>query len=160
MRVFFLLALITTSATIAHAASIVAPPGSPNSASSDPFLTTTDNAQSVRYQQVYGASDFSTQGSPQYLISEIRFEGGEGSGPIDDVLPNVQIYLSTTMQSADSLSPVFGENIGLNNMLVYSGPIDWTYGSGPGGPFSFRIPLQQPFLYDWSAGNLLMEVML
>jgi hypothetical protein len=153
------LVLITASATLLRAASIISPPVAENASLSSPFLDTTNNAPSVRYQQVYGASDFGGQGSPQYLISEIRFSGGPGSGPIDFVVPNVQISFSTTARSPDSLSPVFGENIGANSVLVFSGPIDWTAGSGGGsGSFGFLVPLQQPFLYDWSAGNLLMDV--
>jgi len=155
VRIHLPLALIAASAASANAASVVSPPGVPDSSTPIPFLVTTNDARSVRYQQVYGASDFANQGSPQYLITEIHFEGGEGSGPLAVTLPDVQIFFSTTARSPDSLSPVFANNLGPNNTLVYSGLIDWTSGSGP---FAFHIPMQRPFLYDWNAGNLLMEV--
>jgi hypothetical protein len=139
-----------------RAASIISPLAAENASISSPFLDTTNNAPSVRYQQVYGASDFAGQGSPQYLITEIRFSGGPGSGPIDFVLPNIQIYFSTTARSPDSLSPVFGENIGANSVLVYSGQLRLVRQGFES--FGFHVSFQSPFLYDWNAGNLLMDV--
>jgi hypothetical protein len=152
MRIVVLAALSAATAMIPHAATIGSPPGSINSDTPTPFLVTTDFTQSVQYQQVYGAEDFAREGSPAYLITEISFAGS--AAPV--IIPNVQIYFSTTQASVDSLSPVFANNLGPNNTLVYSGRIDWTTGSG--GSFAFRIPLQQAFRYDWSVGNLLMEV--
>jgi hypothetical protein len=150
------LVLITASATLLRAASIISPPVAENASLSSPFLVTTNNAPSVRYQQVYGASDFAGQGSPQYLITELQFAGGPGSGPIDFVLPNVQIYFSTTARSPDSLSPVFGENLGANSVLVYSGQLHLIRQGFE--PFGFHVSFQTPFLYDWNVGNLLMDV--
>jgi len=158
VKTLFALTFIAASRTMLHAAFIPSPSVGPiNDASAIPFLTDTNGAASVRYQQVYGASDFAGQGSPAYLITEISFAAVVA--PDRTAGPNVQIFLSTTSSSVDSLSPVFANNLGPNNTLVYSGPIDWTAGSRYGhGTFAFGIPLQQPFLYTWSAGNLLMDV--
>jgi len=158
MRISFPLIAVVAAAEIAHAASIVSPrAGTLNSESSVPFLVPTNGAASVRYQQVYGASDFSYAGSPEYLITQISFTYGPSSGQIDVVLPNVQIWFSTTSRQVDSLSPVFGDNVGPNNTLVYSGQLH-LFWQQPIGDFAFHIPLQQSFLYDWRAGNLLLDV--
>jgi hypothetical protein len=147
------LILAATVATTARGASITSPRGPENTASTIPFFVDMYQAPSVRYQQVHSASDFEGQGSPQYLITEISFGGGAFG--FNGVIPNVEIRLSTTSSSVDSLSPVFGNNIGPNNTLVFAGSVDWTSGSGS---WAYRIPLQTPFLYDWSAGSLLMDV--
>jgi len=158
MRILFSLAFVVAVAEIAHAATIVSPgAGTLNSESAVPLLVPTNGAPSVRYQQVYGASDFSYAGSLEYLITQISFSSGPSSGVIDVVLPNVQIWFSTTPRQVDSLSPVFGDNVGPNNTLVYSGQLH-LFLQQPIGDFAFHIPLQQPFLYDWRAGNLLMDV--
>jgi len=158
MRIVVSLALVVAAAEIVRSASIGAPGGGPlNSESSVPFLVPTNGAPSVRYQQLCSALDFSHHGSPQYLITRISFTYGPTSGGIDVVLPNVQIWFSTTLRQVDSLSPVFADNIGPNNTLVYSGPLH-LFWQQPIGAFGFHIPLQQAFLYDWRAGNLLMDV--
>jgi len=159
MRTPWFLALLVACAEVAQPADTIVSPaaGTLNSESSVPFLVPTNGAASVRYQQVYGGSDFSFDGSPEYLITQISFGYGPSSGDIDVVLPNVQIWLSTTSRQVDSLSPVFADNLGPNNTLVYSGQLH-LFWQQPIGAFAFHIPLQQPFLYDWSAGNLLMDV--
>jgi hypothetical protein len=54
-------------------------------------------------------------------------------------------------------------NIGADERLVFSGPRDWN-ACGTGGcppnvlPFDQVIPLATPFVYDPTAGNLLLEV--
>ena len=131
--------------------------GLPNSSLGTPFTIDQNVAQSVRYQQVYGASDFGTvcnqvscspHNSP-LLITAISFGGTTNSAAITAFLPKLQIDFSTTQKAPDSLSPVFSDNVGANNKVVYSG--SWSVASG-------TLQLQQPFLYDPSMGNLLMDV--
>jgi hypothetical protein len=154
MRIQVLLFFIVVGARSAGADFVISPYASQNfSSASAPFFVDTNYATSVRYQQVYGGSDFARRGSPQYLITEIQFSPGPDSGPIDIVLPNVEINLSTTPRSVDSLSPVFGSNVGLDNTLVYSGQLHMIARAD-----GIHILLQRPFLYAWSAGNLLMDV--
>src|SRR4051812_38753814 len=64
----------------------------------DPFLFYNSRTPSVRYQQVYGSSDFLGAGggamvSGPHLITEIILSTGAGS--LDVTLNNVQIDLST-----------------------------------------------------------------
>ena len=126
-----------------------------------PFMIKAVGLTSARYQQVYGASQFSAISSNGALITQIFFR-------LDCVrkfgvarATNVQINLSTTLKAPDNLSPVFAENIGADDTVV----------SGPGevplpGPFEFGCPipfdngivLSTPFFYSPSRGNLLLDV--
>lgn len=157
MRPLLAVLLVASSVTELQSASIPSPLAVPDSAVDAPFLTPTNSGPSVRFQQVYGSSDFARFGSPEYLITELRFEGGVGSGPIDVTLANMQIFLSTTQGAPDSLSAVFANNIGADNRMVYSGPLH-LFANNIDTSYSIHIPLQQSFLYDPVAGNLLLEV--
>ena len=131
--------------------------GDGTSASSTPF-----NQTGVRFQQVYDASQFS---SVVGWIREIDFRvdaGGAGMDFLNATLSNVQISVSTTLRQPDSLSPIFADNVGLNNSIVRSGSLTI---SGrnihfPGGPNPFEIAVQftTPFFYDPAQGNLLLDV--
>jgi len=122
-----------------------------NTEGGGPFLTDRSIADSIRYQQVYRASDFTSFGSP-LRITELRFE--QVAGPNDNTLSNVQIRLSTTPRNPDALSSIFAENVGASETVVFSGSLR-LFGSGG---FTTRIPLQTPFVFDPLAGNLLMDV--
>ena len=110
----------------------------------------------VRYQQDYGASQFTATGGPM-LIKEIRFRNDADLGrPFDVILPDVQISLSTTRVAPSALSVFFARNIGPNETEVF-----------PRGPLHLRsqslgfdivIGLADPFLYNPSEGNLLMDI--
>ncbi len=71
-------------------------------------------------------------------------------------MQNIQIRLSTTTRGPDGLSSTFADNVGANEVVVYSGSLRFfdtkleTYG--------IHIALQNPFTYDYHAGNLLMDV--
>jgi hypothetical protein len=110
-------------------------------------------APSVRYQELRSASDFSSFGSP-LLITEFSLWRHPLSLPIDFTLPNVAVHFSTTTRSPVEISRVFAENIGANETTVLSGPLHLV---DTGGEYGIRIPLQTPFLYDPSQGNLLMD---
>jgi hypothetical protein len=117
-----------------------------------PFFTTSSQTPGVRYQQIYGSGDFLSHGASQYLITELAF--GVSGGDLV-TLSNMQINLSTSAKVPDGLSSTFGENVGPDDAVVYSGrlPVD-----GVGTSFNFHIPLQHPFLYDANAGSLLLDV--
>jgi len=120
-----------------------------------PFLWFTNQAPSIRYQQVYGSSDFNLflgPGSGQ--ITQISFD--TGAGALNVTLPNVQISLSTTARAPDGLSTTFSDNVGADSTVVFSGALHLS--SSGLGSYEVRIPLQQSFNYDWRAGNLLLDV--
>jgi hypothetical protein len=115
-----------------------------------------------RYQQVFAAGEL-TDCVPSMPIAQILFRlDGRLGRPFSASYPHVTICLSTTGASPDGLSQVFAENIGLDEMIVYEGPLFLS--SMAGGPhfgprdFDIVIELQRPFAYDPSAGNLLLDI--
>jgi hypothetical protein len=118
--------------------------------------------QSMRYQQVYAASEFTAAGGP-VLITRISFRpDADWGGPFDGVLPEVQINLSTTKAGPDTLSTTFSANVGADDTMVHSGPLHLSslFSRSLSGPMDFdiNITLATPFLYDPAAGNLLLDV--
>jgi PEP-CTERM motif-containing protein len=110
---------------------------------------------SRRYQQVYNSSQFSLIASQGGYIKQIWFrEDMAPGGGAGDFLDSVQINLSITARSPDSLSPIFSENIGTIDTLVY-GPSPLQISTAIGWTI---IPLAQPFIYIPSKGNLLMDI--
>lgn len=118
---------------------------------------------SMRYQQVYNASEFEFSTQP-FLITKIRFRpDAEFGQAFSSTLLDVQINLSTTSAAADMLSTVFDENIGVDETVVFdrgalslsSAAIATPFGTQE---FDIEIDLDIPFLYNPSAGNLLLDV--
>jgi hypothetical protein len=119
-----------------------------------------DLREILREQLVYGASEF-----PPYpiIINQIHWRPDMADvGPISTTISNIQINLSTTLKGADQLSATFSENLGTNDMTVFSGAMIvicpfTTLSNGTKG-FDINLPLQTPFFYDPSKGNLLLDV--
>jgi hypothetical protein len=147
----------------ARAAYLVAPNGlASTSGDTDnrfPLLV----AGGMRYQQVFAASQFAAFGGPR-LIDEIDFRNDStGSGrAFSATIPNISISLSTTQASPDALDVTFASNIGPDATQVYSGSltISSSNAAGPGNTKAFDIAIhfQRAFLYDPSAGNLLLDI--
>ena len=152
------LSLALACARKALPASILSPRpnNTPLTGLQQPFVITRSVAASVRFQQVYAASDFQAVSPGAMEISGLAFESVFGSNPIDVTLPNVAVHLSTTSKPPDGLSGTFSDNIGADDSVVFSGSLHLVGNSGSG--FSMQIPMLQPFLYNPSAGNLLMDV--
>lgn len=116
-----------------------------------------------RYQQIYASSQFGALTGPR-LITEIRFRPDIGSivqGPYSISYADIEVNLSTTTIPPAAPSATFDDNIGTDETNVYRGPLTLAtaYTGPPTGPLDFDvvIPLQTPFLYDPSQGNLLFE---
>ena len=114
-----------------------------------------------RYQQVFGQSNFSLSGPG--LITEISFRPDATFGTsFSATLSSVMLSLSTTLAAPDALNPMFSNNIGADATVVYNGPLNLSSSfTGPvSGPKSFDISiiLQNPFSYDLTQGNLLLDV--
>jgi hypothetical protein len=115
----------------------------------------------IRYQEVYSASEFPSR---PILISELRFRPDSrlSSGPFSGQLSYVEVRFSSTLRPVGQLSLRFEENFSSDVSVVYAS--SWTIStesrSLPDGTRKFDIvlPLQIPFLYDPSKGNLLVEV--
>lgn len=119
-----------------------------------PFLWDNMQAPSIRYQQVYRNSDFTDFVQGPVMINEISFD--TSAAAINVSFANIQVDLSTTSAQPDGLSSTFSANVGHDDAMVYSGPVQLkTTGFGP---YEAHIFLQHPFFYDPAMGNLLLDV--
>src|SRR2546422_857568 len=117
-----------------------------NNANEFPFSI---GADTIRYQQVYGASEFLGVVPFGGNITAILFREDAVFGqPFSTVLPNIEIRLSTTTRGPDALSSNFSENRGSDETVVF--------GPGPASLFVGGVNLAPRFLYNPQAGNLLM----
>jgi hypothetical protein len=114
----------------------------------------------LREQTVYAASEF-----PAYpiIITEIRWRPDSiAGGPITTTISNIQVNLSTTLAQPDQLSLIFADNAGTDNTTVFSGAMNVvsSFTTLPNGTMAFDIdlPLQTPFVFDASKGNLLLDL--
>ncbi len=119
------------------------------------------NFTSMRYQQVYAASEIGLTGT----ITELRFrqDVGAGGGFGPNTIPHAIITLSSTTATPDSLSPTFALNVGPDVTTVYNGDLvlSSTSSSASPRPFDLAIPVRAPFVFDAAAGNnLLLDVTL
>jgi hypothetical protein len=113
----------------------------------------------LRHQVVYDDSLFPVE---LMRITELRLRPSARFGnAFTATISNLQINLSTTSIEPNSLSDTFTQNVGTNDTVVFQGPL--TVSSrfvGPvNGPkeFDIIIPLTNPFLYDPTRGNLLID---
>jgi hypothetical protein len=117
---------------------------------------------SMRYQQVFDASAFGQLAPGGEFITQIAFRPDAIFGDAFSTLfPDIQINLSTSLAGPDGLSTTFMDNVGADDTEVFArGPLFLS--SADTGPvprdFDIVITLTTPFLYDPSAGNLLLDV--
>jgi hypothetical protein len=115
-----------------------------------------------RMQQVYFAGDlinFDPDAITRFDRLYFRLDTPNGT-TLSGFPFDLQIRMSTTTRAVDSLSPVFAENIGVDETVVFSGSVSWSTFHQPSiSPqfFDLRIDLQQPFFYQPSMGNLLID---
>jgi hypothetical protein len=146
----------------AGAVMIVAPNGLENTeGNSNNCFPFTGCSPIDRYQQVFDSSQFAALPQPE-LITEIAIRPDAQFGTAGTVsFSNVMLSLSTTSAAPDALSSSFAANIGADATTVYSGALTLTTANtGPAaGPRDFDVVISflVPFLYDPSAGNLLLE---
>jgi hypothetical protein len=115
-------------------------------------------APSMRYQQMYDASQFGSIAAGGGYITQIAFRAASIDGAFSATLPNIQFDLSTTANT--SLSSTFADNVGANDIEVFGG--SWSFSSvgGAAGPSVFDIVLNltTPFFYNPADGNLVLDV--
>jgi hypothetical protein len=133
-----------------------------NAASEIPFNV--GPTRSARWQQVYAGSEFGGGNFAGYInVIVFRPDNATGCCGFTVTIPSVQIDLSTTSKVPDALSPVFADNVGADDKVVFDpGPLTLHSNGGPcgNGPcgFDIVIPLQHPFFYNPAAGNLLLDI--
>lgn len=153
--------LLCVSTALAQGTFRVVPPGlanvEGNSSSSDLF--TTSSRQMV---QVYSASEFGLSPGSSGLVTSVAFRlDGATAQSYSAFWPSATVYLSTTTRSPDSLSPVISDNVGADAMQVFGGTflIRATNVSLFPRFFEVQMPLNTPFWYDPSKGNLAMHIL-
>lgn len=117
------------------------------------------------FQQVFSASEFASLGAPTGRIDSIRFrlDASAGQNMVLNLSGGLEVFMSTTTRSPDGLSPTFGENESSDGEIVFmAGPnlpilANYVPGATP-QPFGLLIPLQHPFFYVPSMGNLLLSI--
>ena len=119
--------------------------------------------QTIRYQQVYAASEFAylTNIGGGWLF-DLVFRGDATNGTQVFVeMPSVQVNVSTTQRGPDQLSSVFSENLGPDDTIVRTGSLEQLLiGGHRDGPetWGFIIGFSRLFFYNPAAGNLLLDV--
>lgn len=102
----------------------------------------------TEYQQIYSSAVFASPVS----ISQLSFFKKWSIGNVQSA--TYTFRLSTTSKAMSGLSNVLSENIGLDNTEFFSGVLS---GPIPGGILTVS---GQPFYYDPSAGNLLLDILI
>ena len=137
-------------------------PTFPNGSEGNSFSTVpfSGGPDSVRFQQIFDFQGLTIAGySGPFLVSTILFreDGGRLAG-FSSQFPDFQVNLSTTTRSADGLSSVFAENAGANDTVVVPRGA-FHIGVNSGGGFTALIGFaSNPFYYDPSQGNLLLDI--
>jgi hypothetical protein len=152
--------LIVLCGSVALADVIVAPNTQAAAEGNDnnfgPFFDT-----SVRYQQVYSASQFPSTGPLSITQIAFRPDASVTNPSLFIRFDSVRIDLSTTSRTPGTLSTVFANNVGANNTTVFDSFLFInTPVTGPAaGPKNFIVTFTlSPFTYDPSLGNLLLDV--
>lgn len=111
-----------------------------------------------RYQQVYSADSFGSNAALAITGIQLRPFSFQ---PFSATASALEIVLSTTAAPATGLSTTFADNLGADQMVVFSGSVPLASGGrtgDPGADFDIVLPLGLPFSYDPAMGNLLLEL--
>ncbi len=153
-----LLTWVELAGGIANATSVVVPNDleweDGNTSNSYPFYS------SMRYQQVFDASEFSSLAAP-FLITQIRFRPDAQWGLSFSTTIEIQMNLATQSAEPDGLSEKFAENIGEDDKVVLPRDSLMLSSANTGEPkdFDIIINFSESFLYDPNEGkNLLLDV--
>jgi len=114
-----------------------------------------------RVQFLYLGSDFAQLPATHRQIAAFNYRAdGAQNQPINWTYPDVEVWMSTTNRT--SLLSVFADNHGPNKTKVHDGSLTFPIVATPPaeGPKDFGqgTPLDTPFFYDPSQGNLLVEL--
>jgi len=124
-----------------------------NASNQFPFDPRSVGVSTIRYQQVFSASEFAPG---TYVIRQIAFRAEPLGISFVGTTGTLRIDLSTTTAAPDGLSVTFANNVGADNTTVFSG--QWVISTANNGQFDLVLTLTNPFSYDPSRGNLLLDV--
>ncbi|MBN9522630.1 VCBS repeat-containing protein, partial [bacterium] len=114
---------------------------------------------SMRYQQIYAASQF---GGAAGVIDALRFRQDAGYSGTFTATLNVKITLGYAARTTTTASPVFADNIGAGTVTVLDGlvTISSTASGANPRPFDVVIDVANLFRYDPAQGDLLVDISL
>ncbi len=163
--VLLLAALFLVIPALATPINVIAPSTYTNVAGNAPD-TLFINPTGSRSQEVIGSDQFSAFNGP-VKITQLSFRAAPGTGPTNFPLSNLDLNLSTTpffpntSGGATLISSTFANNVGLDNTLVFSGPLALSSPGCAAGtapcPFDMVITFTTPFLYNSANGSLLLD---
>lgn len=140
----------------------------PSSAGVEGDTRLISTAMGPRYQQLFDASYFSNLLPGGGWIRGIYFRADINSDSTIGIASSTQITFSTTTKDADSLSPLFDENVGSDNRVFFSAGRSDTVAltvdqSQSPQSFAARFDADRDgadgrFFYDPAKGNLLMDI--
>lgn len=109
-----------------------------------------------QYQGLYYAEDFLSLPDTHRVITGLAWRPDGNNSFSSPITCPVRFSLSTT--NVDGLSNTFSDNIGDDATVVFDGTLIWQDKSSGSSPrdFDFYVPLDVPFAYDPSEGNLLL----
>ena len=116
----------------------------------------------ANFQQIYAGNQFGSLPQDAVLITAVSFrldEGGLGGPPsLDVVVPTLDIWLSTSARTPGTMAVSYSSNVGPDASRVFSGTNVRVTGTWVGGvnPFDVTVSFQNPFLYNRTAGSLMM----
>lgn len=111
-----------------------------------------------RDQTIADASFFSSFGGP-VVIDSLAFRLDSGASTTSGAFDDFQVRLSTAATSVATLSTTLDDNVGSDEVSVFSGPLVLSSAGGVASPsdFDLLIPFMTPFTYDPLAGDLLLD---
>lgn len=167
LALFTLVLGATAIARVSASVPVVSPSGlaavEGNTESQIPISLFPADVTSLRYQQVYDASEFTSFGMP-ISISSLAFrpDGPAGNSFAATSLTAFTINLSTTPTAVDNLSSTFAVNLGADFTTVFTGSatVSSAFTPAVGTPKDFDITFDftTPFVYNPASGNLLLEL--
>ncbi len=110
----------------------------------------------MRMQQVYEAGALDRSMPEGGWITGVWFVADEAGTSWLALIPQVEFSIGLTYRGADELSANFADNFSLAPSVVRPGGELTASSDGPGSVV--KINFATPYLYDPSAGNLLLEI--
>ena len=110
-------------------------------------------------QQLFRPSAFAGQWQTPVEITGIAFRVADGAPAYSATVPSLQINLSTSARTPETMARSYLANKGadettvyLHNNIFFSSP-----DTPPINPFGIQITFDKPFIYDPTKGSLLMD---
>lgn len=160
MNCSILLATLSLAAIATAQITVVVPNGTAATEgnSSNAFPWGRGITGSLEHQSLYDSTNFTNQGiTYPILISRLRYRANGGATSVGGTYGACTVEMATAAVDALTPSTTFAANLGPNLAQVYAGPVTVaaTTAQTP-GQWSVDIPLSSNFLYDPTAGDLVI----